>query len=146
MIKSFKGLLNDLEQETIRLGTNQGLIGYKIKKFQLMTNNPGADQDVEHIVKLFTNEQGTPDGVVDFNNSELLAAGFYSGDTAHEYPHNHVIIFDNVTFNQDIYITHKDLQTDGKCNYYLELEQTKLDLNEAAVATLKDMRADSNIS
>jgi hypothetical protein len=25
-------------------------------------------------------------------------------------------------------------------NYYLELEQVKLDLNEATVATLKDMR------
>jgi hypothetical protein len=26
------------------------------------------------------------------------------------------------------------------CNYYLELEQIKLDLNQSTVATLKDMR------
>ena len=42
-----------------------------------------------------------------------------------------------MTFNQDIYITCK---SSGNMNYYMELEQIKLDLNENTVATLKDIR------
>ena len=34
-----------------------------------------------------------------------------------------------------------DIGGSEKNNYYIELEQVKLDLNEATVATLKDMRA-----
>ena len=46
-----------------------------------------------------------------------------------------------MTFNQDIYITHTNLHADaGPVNYYIELEQIKLDLNENTVATLKDIR------
>jgi len=51
-----------------------------------------------------------------------------------------IIIFDNVTFNQDIFITAIDIGAAAECNYYLELEQFTLDLSEATVATLKDMR------
>ena len=50
------------------------------------------------------------------------------------------IIFDNMTFNQDIYITHKDDDGGQPINYYIELEQVKLDLNENTVATLKDIK------
>ena len=49
-------------------------------------------------------------------------------------------MFDNVTFNQDIYVTHTDTNSAIPINYYIELEQRKIDLNEATVATLKDMR------
>ena len=57
------------------------------------------------------------------------------------YTFNTAVVFDNVKFNQDIYITHQDEAVGQSFNYYLELEQVKLDLNEATVATLKDMRA-----
>ena len=40
-------------------------------------------------------------------------------------------------FNQDIYVTNYG---SGAMNYYIELEQIKLDLNENTVATLKDIR------
>ena len=43
-------------------------------------------------------------------------------------------------FNQDIYVTHKDVAVGQTVNYYIELEQIKLDLNENTVATLKDIR------
>ena len=43
-------------------------------------------------------------------------------------------------FNQDIYLTHLESQGSSAVNYYLELEQIKLDLNENTVATLKDIR------
>jgi hypothetical protein len=44
-----------------------------------------------------------------------------------------------MTFNQDIFIT-LGSQSGASCNYYIELEQVKLDLNENTVATLKDIR------
>ena len=44
-------------------------------------------------------------------------------------------------FNQDIFVTCDTGSTSGEsCNYYIELEQIKLDLNENTVATLKDIR------
>ena len=46
----------------------------------------------------------------------------------------------NEIFNQDIYITHVDSDASAPINYYIELEQIKLDLNENTVATLKDIR------
>jgi len=48
-------------------------------------------------------------------------------------------VFDNEIFNQDIYITHQDLQNQP-INYYIELEQMDLALDEAIVATLKNIR------
>ena len=39
----------------------------------------------------------------------------------------------------DIFVQHKS-QSANACNFYMELEQVKLDINEATIATLKDMR------
>ena len=50
------------------------------------------------------------------------------------------VIFDNEIFNQDIYVTNYDAATGESMNYYIELEVLNLDLAEATVATLKDMR------
>ena len=47
---------------------------------------------------------------------------------------------DNVIFNQDIFVTIKAQAGTDPCNYYIELEQMKLAQDEAAVATLTDMR------
>ena len=57
-----------------------------------------------------------------------------------EWATHNIIIFDNTTINQDMFITHFDASVGKPVNYYIELEQVKLDLNEATVATLKDMR------
>lgn len=139
MIKSFRGFLEHDKQQTIRLSTNDGMTGYKIVKFQLFTPNPGATANAEHIVKIYKYKQGAIDGVVDFNDSTLLGAGFLPVKTS-EFTQNDIVIFDNVTFNQDIYVTVYDAQTTTGCNYYIELEQVRLELGEATVATLKDMR------
>jgi len=56
------------------------------------------------------------------------------------YTQHQQVIFDHVKFNQDIYITHTNTDGDAEMNYYLELEKVKLTLDEATVATLKDMR------
>ena len=50
------------------------------------------------------------------------------------------IIFDDKIINQDIYVTHMDIGGSENNNYYIELEQLSLNLSEATVATLKDMR------
>ena len=149
-VKSFKGKLADGEEKKIRLSTNRGLTGYKIKKFQLMTSLPGAGSDYASTVKLLTQtlNGSAPDSVVDFDSDLILAVAFLSGDSA--TPNNYLesIIFDNVTFNQDIFISHNDTYSNQAVNYYIELEQMKLDVNESTVATLKDMRAgpDTNFS
>ena len=140
MIKTFRGLLGDGDQDTIRLSTIRGEIGYRIRKFELMPNNPGVGGP-ESVGKIWTQEQDTIDGVVDFSNSELLAAAFQK--TQEDSANTNVgmiTIFDHVVINQDIYVTCIDMRGALKTNYYIELEQLKLDPNEAAVATLKDMR------
>jgi len=51
-----------------------------------------------------------------------------------------IFIFDNEIFNQDIFVTYTTGQGGQKINYYLELEQIRLNVDEATVATLKDIR------
>ena len=53
MIKSFKGQIADGGQETIRLGTIRGEIGYRIKKYAIIPSDP-ANTSNESIVKVFT--------------------------------------------------------------------------------------------
>ena len=137
-IKSFRGQLADSEIERIRLSTNQGLIGYKIVKFQIMAQDP--NEDLENSIKIFTVAQTSASVAVNFNDPTLLAATMIWSNTSQVYVHESNIIFDSMVFNQDIYITNFDTAGSGSINYYLELEQVKLDLNEATVATLKDMR------
>jgi hypothetical protein len=147
MIKSFRGLLASGDQVTIRLGTVKGEIGYKIKKFEIIGTQPGTET-LELTGKIFTHSQETINSLIDFSNSELLGVAYCEQNSGTNYQPAPIIIFDNITFNQDIYITAFDDTTEapnGKpMNYHLELEQLKLDLNESTVATLMDMRADSN--
>ena len=140
-IKTFRGLIADGAQDTIVLHTNTGATGYRIVKFEVITKDPYAGATAEHVIKLYKTPQSTIDGVVDFSDQTLLGVGIINNHTTgYQYPPNPVIIFDQEIFNQDIYVTHKDMDTGVACNYYIELEQVKLDLNENTVATLKDIR------
>ena len=140
MIKTFRGLLADEEQDTIRLSTNNGLTGYRIVKFEMMANTPGV-VEIANVMKIYARKQTSVDAVIDFNDQGLLAAGYLESHGAiQDANYNPNTIFEDKIVNQDIFITHKDVKTGEACNYYLELEQIKLDLDEAAVATLKDMR------
>ena len=139
MKKTFRGLLADGTQEQIRLSTNNGLTGYRIVKLQLMPEAPGT-ADSEHIVKVFSTPQTTISGTVNFNNQTLVAAALTGNSTNITQNISQSIIIDNMVINQDIHITHEEVNSNKPVNYYLELEQIKLDVNEATVATLKDMR------
>ena len=138
--KSFRGKLADGAIETVSLHTNTGSTGYKIKKFELMPNQPGA-VDGEHVVKIYKIPQyGTPDALVDFSDNTLLGAAFFKTDISEANADSLTVIFDNETFNQDIFVTHQNINGASEVNFYIELEQMKLSLDENTAATLKDIR------
>jgi len=136
-IKSFRGLIADGNQDTIVLHTNDGSTGYRIVKFQIMPQQ--SNNNYEITAQIFTIEQTAVTSAVDFSEQTLIGAAFV-GLASGAYAGAQTIIHDNMTFNQDIYITSKDDSGSQPCNYYIELEQMKLDLNENTVATLKDIR------
>jgi len=138
MIKTFRGLLADGVQDTIVLHTNDGSMGYRLKKFEVITEKPGQ-ANVEATVTI-SKVSFTPLNTIDLSNNTILGVAFYSGNSsAHIYPTSQVMIFDQEVFNQDIYVGNNDLQGEAM-NYYIELELIKLDLNENTVATLKNIK------
>jgi len=142
-IKTFRGQIASGAQDTIVLHTNDGSIGYRIVKFILMPNAP-MNADGEHVVKIYKISQtvASISATVDFSDNTLLGAGQIANATSGYYNTGYdQVFFDNEIFNQDIYITHLDGQgNNDPVNYYIELEQVKLDLSENTVATLKDIR------
>jgi archaellum component FlaF (FlaF/FlaG flagellin family) len=139
-IKSFRGLIADGTQDSIILHTNDGSTGYRIKKFQVIQNTPGTGQSVEACMKIYKVQQTTIDNVVDFSDQTLLGVAYYQDNNGTAENSTLDVIFDGEIFNQDIFITHVDSDGAVPMNYYLELEQIKLDLNENTVATLRDLR------
>ena len=137
-IKTFRGLIADGAIDTVVLHTNNGATGYRIVKFQVMPYN--LNSSGEAAIKIYKTPQTTATFDFDFSDQRLLAAAYYTVNaSADAYPEDHHVIFDQEIFNQDIYITHKN-NDNVPMNYYIELEQIKLDLNENTVATLKDIR------
>ena len=139
VIKSFRGKITDATIDTIPLSTNDGSTGYRIKKFELFPSNPTVDN--ENIVQIYSVPQTTTATAVDFSDQTLLAVAMWTNSaTSYFHPSDIEVVFDNITFNQDIYVSHRSSQGGNAVNYYIELEQIKLDLNENTVATLKDIR------
>ena len=137
-IKSFRGSMIDGAIDTITLHTNTGSTGYKIKKFQVM--GPDGNTNIEHVIKIYKISQTTASTTINFSDNTLLAAAVYNDVNDPHYLAGSVVVFDNEIFNQDIYVTSKGHDNTGTMNYYIELEQIKLDLTENTVATLKDIR------
>jgi len=138
MIKTFRGLMAEDTQDTIVLHTNDGSIGYRIKKFQIINETPVTTSG-EQVLKIYKVQQTTNTTSVDFSDQTLLGVAIFIHNDNYANTQTH-IIFDHDIFNQDIYITHNTGAGSDACNYYLELEQINLDLNENTVATLKDIR------
>ena len=141
MIKTFRGKIADDTQDTIVLHTNDGSTGYRIVKFQAMTAENPTSTSIEATIAIYKVSQTTNEVTVDFSDQTLLGAILYNDTSSASYPESQSVIFDQEIFNQDIYITNKgDVGNKGSMNYYIELEQIKLDLSENTVATLKDIR------
>jgi len=138
---SFRGLIAHGAQERISLGTIRGETGYQVTKFQVMQEEPG-ELSVENTVKIYKVLQSVINNTVDFSDSTLLGVALWQKSSGNAYNPTDSVIFDNEIFNQDIYITQSDVEgaTASSCNYYIELEQMDLALDEATVATLKDIR------
>jgi hypothetical protein len=139
-IKTFRGKIADGAQDTILLHTNNGTQGYRIIKFEIM---PAviAGGGGEHTCKISKVELTTIDNNIDFNDQRLLGAGVASNSSSvHLYGIPSTTFFDQEVFNQDIFVSHHDNDGDRALNYYIELEQVKLDLGQNTVATLKDIR------
>ena len=137
-IKSFRGKMIDGAIDQISLHTNDGSTGYRIKKVQCVPENPGTT-NTEHVFKIYKIPQTAVTGSIDFSDNTLLAS-VYLSSRDDRYGGDNIIVFDNEIFNQDIYLTHDDTNNAGAVNYYIELEQVKLNLDENTVATLKDIR------
>jgi len=139
MIKTFRGLIASDTQDTIVLHTNDGSTGYKIVKFQILPNNFNVSDEFN--VKVFKVSQTSNTTTFDFSDNTLIAGAYFENGSGvgSEGSYEGTVIFDNEIFNQDIYISAMS-QSGNPVNYYLELEQVKLDLSSNTVATLKDIR------
>ena len=138
MIKSFRGKVADGEIQRIKLSTSNGLTGYKMVKLFIVGEDPEAETE-EFTVKVFTIEPSSVTASIDFNDPTLLAMAYLDQNSSSADQPPPLIVFDQMKFNQDIYVTNKS--AGGRtANFYIELEQFKFDINEATVATLKDMR------
>ena len=138
-IKTFRGKIADGNQDTVVLHTNNGSTGYRILKLEAMGARPAAT-DQESLLKIYTVEQTAVSDTVDLSDPTLIAVCFYDNSNAVGVNAMQTIVIDNAVINQDIFITHSEGAGATACNYYLELEQFTLDLNENTVATLKDIR------
>jgi len=139
MIKSYRGLIADGGQDTINLHTNDGKTGYKIVKMQLIGEQPGTT-NIEATVKVFSVPQTTVTNNIDFSDNTLLAAGHHAKGNNTSEVVSDIVVFDNITFNQDIYVTAIDTQASEPVNYYIELEQVKLTEDQALIAIVKNLR------
>ena len=147
-VRSFKGQIAANEVDTISLHTNTGKTGYRIVKFSVFPQKPGTSTG-ENLVQIFTIDSSAINAAdatvatdVDFSDNTLLAVGFVGSSTNNtQLAPIPSVIFDNMKFNQDIFIAHKDESGNlAPVNYYIELELSNLALDENTVATLKDIR------
>jgi hypothetical protein len=134
-IKSFKGQLADGGIDHIPLHGDIVGDGFKLRKFQCMADGFGNS---EMVLKIYLKKPTAASNDIDFTEDDLIGACMISQAlTAESNPEDTTIIFDNVAFNQDIYITAAASSSADPTNYYIELEQIKLNDNEQAVVNYK---------
>lgn len=119
-VYSFRGLLGDGGDAEINLERANVNLAFRIVKLQLMANVPGTT-DYEHIVKVYREKQTSIDPIINFDDTDLLAAGYLAVGTGNSS--FMTVVFDNVLFSRNIYVTMSDVNGSLSCNYYLELEE-----------------------
>ena len=132
MIKTFSGKLIHGGEDKIHLSGGSSDTAFRIVKLQLIGPTPGIDNG-ENVVKIYSDKQTTSTGTIDFTDDTLLAAAYYQAEST-SYSNWDTIIFDKTPFNQDIFIGNFDARGNAtEMNYYLELEEFKINNSEAAV-------------
>ena len=93
-IKTYRGKLKDGAKEQIRLKTNTGKIGYRIVKFQVMSDAP-TTVSAECVVKIFKVPQTSVTAKINFKDNNLLAVALWTSDSdTHEQAEDMNVIFD----------------------------------------------------
>jgi hypothetical protein len=132
-VHSFRGLLSDGGQDEINLERQNVNLAYRIIKFEGVPNAPGT-VDGEHITKVYREEQSSIDGIVDFDDVDLLGSLDFTNRTVPLRTSQNVI-FDNVLFSRNIYVTHTDITGSASGNYYIEIEEVPV--NAATLMQIK---------
>ena len=118
-IKSFRGKLANESIETISLHTIDGSTGYKIIKLEVVGQQPGGFTQ-ESTLQIHTVSK-TPTSEIDFSDNTLLATAYWSSNNVSEnFSEDSTVIFDNVIFNQDIYVSHFGT-ANSNINYHILL-------------------------
>ena len=141
-IKSFRGKLVDGAVEKIRLTHKDGKTGYKIVKLEAFPADEIGTVESANLLSVWKVAQTTAPGLVSFSEQTLLGAIDYRQHDNEAYGNtSYVVVFDLEIFNQDIYVYNvaQGGQT-GALNFYMELEQIKLDDVQATTAILKNFR------
>ena len=133
---SFRGRLDINTQEKINLKTINGKTGYKIVKFDIISETPGTN-NIELIGQIYKKEAASVVSAVQFDDSNLLAVAFH----VTQYGPTQATIFDNQVVNQNVFVTMTDQSGNTvPGNYYIEFEAMSLNDIEATRATLQSIR------
>jgi len=144
-VHSYKGLLLSVAsgvpgQRKISIQGSVGSIAWRITKFQAIGERPG-DTTYESIVKLYREEQTSVDGLINFDDNQLLGVALWtSHSTAPNYADDMTVIFDNALFSRNIYVTHIEMNGAAAVNYYIELEEVTLSTTGKAQLALAAAR------
>ena len=124
-VHSFRGLLGDGGQDEIVLERQNLNVAYRIVKFHAISYDP-TTVSAESVVKIYREEQsGAATATIDFSDSDLLGVALWSCDSdTHNWSDDITVIFDNVLFSRNIYVTHQNTTGGASaCNYYIEIEE-----------------------
>jgi len=122
-VHGFRGLLSSGSEDEINLERQNVILAYRIIKLELFAQSPGAVNQ-NSIVQVFRESQSSIVGTVDFTDTDLLAAGQLKEAAGVAYPVSSPVVFDNILFSRNIYVTHLDVEGgNDSCNYYMELEE-----------------------
>jgi hypothetical protein len=143
-IITFRGVLSTAgPEDKLRVKTNNGKTGYKIVKFQILSTKPGSAAANEEMIVVITSRANSTaySTTVDFTNSDLIAVAYQETVAGAQEGLTTTIIFDNVMFNQDVFVGAADASGGTTpINYYIELEAIPLSDIEATRLTLQNIK------
>jgi len=131
-VHSFRGLLTDGDQRKIRIQGSVGAIAWRISKFEVL--GPNAATNMRQVIKIYREEQGTVDTIINFDDDELLGAAVLEDYDALATAVATSVIFDNNLFVRNIWVTSQGHTDTPSTNYYIELEEVKV--SKAGMAQL----------
>jgi len=140
-VHSFRGLLSDGGQDEINLERQNVNLAYRVVKLNIIAQLPGTLGGQESTIMVWREEQtsiSTTTATIDFSNPDLLGVAYWNASDSPQYAQSITVLFDNVLFSRNLYITHTDTHSspgNNNCNYYIELEEVPV--NASTLMQLK---------